>query len=82
MHAPCLARFNDLPSLGATQYIYISMEEMQAVAAHIRSKGRTSIAELAQESSSLGLINFEAKAASTGGAGRGGTPLDFDALLA
>lgn len=44
------------------QFIYISKEEMQAVADFIQQKGRVSIAELAAKSSQF--IDLEAKESS------------------
>lgn len=43
------------------KYIYVSPEEMEAVAAFIKQRGRISIAELADQSGRL--IDLEAKAA-------------------
>jgi hypothetical protein len=58
------------------QYIYITLEEMHAVAQHLTKQGRIRISELAAKSSSL--IDLEPKAT---GSGEGKRPmLDFDAL--
>ncbi|GIL86392.1 hypothetical protein Vretifemale_14722 [Volvox reticuliferus] len=66
------------------KYIYISLDEMNAVASYIRSRGRVAIGELAARSSSL--IDLESKAEATApgaaGAGAAGPTLDFDQLLA
>lgn len=45
--------------MGVLQYIYISMEEMTAVADYIRSKGRVAISELAAKSNQF--IDLTAK---------------------
>ena len=45
----------------AAQYIYISLDEIKAVAAYIKSCGRVSISQLAAKSSAL--IDLEARAA-------------------
>ena len=58
------------------KYIYISPEEMQAVAEFVKARGRVAIAELAAKSA--GLIDLDAKAASATTA----VPmLDFDSVL-
>jgi hypothetical protein len=58
------------------KYIYISPQEMQAVADFVRGRGRVAIAELAARSA--GLIDLDAKAASATSA----VPLlDFDSVL-
>ncbi|KAG2454668.1 hypothetical protein HYH02_000507 [Chlamydomonas schloesseri] len=71
------------------KYIYISREEMGAVAAYIRQRGRVAIGELAARSAAL--IDLEPKAAAEDGAGGGGGAagggagaggLDFEQLLA
>lgn len=51
------------------QFIYISLEEMTAVAEFIKRKGRVSIAELAAKSNTF--IDLEEK---------GGPPADLEAL--
>lgn len=61
----------------AVQYIYISLEEMQAVANYITTKGRVPIAELAAKSNTF--IDLEAKAAPA--SALPGKVLDFDAVL-
>jgi hypothetical protein len=63
------------------KFIYISREEMEAVAAHIRAKGRVSIAALAAASNNL--IDLEAKSGVevvAGGAAGVGAAIDFDSL--
>lgn len=65
------------------KFIYISREEMQSVAAHIRSKGRVSIAALAAASNNL--IDLEAKTGvevvAAGGGATTGPMIDFDSML-
>lgn len=62
------------------QYIYITLDEMRAVARHLTKKGRMTISELALQSSSL--IDLEPRDVGTEG-GHGKRPmLDFDALAA
>ncbi len=58
------------------KYIYISEEEMNAVAGFIRTQGRVAIAELAVKSSKL--IDLDAK---TAAAATSVPMLDFDAVL-
>ncbi len=58
------------------KYIYISLEEMQAVASYIKTKGRVAISELAAKSDTF--IDMEAKAAEA--ALR--PAIDFDSLVA
>ncbi len=60
------------------KFIYISREEMEAVAAFIRKRGRVHIAELAAQSASL--IDLEPKAAAAG-SGADGAAIDFDDVL-
>ena len=48
------------PSLHRVQYIYISVEEMEAVAQFIKNRGRISISELAKKSNTF--IDLESKA--------------------
>ena len=60
------------------KYIYISAEEMQAVARYVRTKGRVAIGELAARSDDL--IDLEGKAAAAG-AGGAGLVVDFDSML-
>lgn len=55
------------------KYVYISVEEMQAVAGYIKERGRVSIAELAGKSAVL--IDLEARQAQHVG---GGEALDLD----
>ncbi|KAG2483696.1 hypothetical protein HYH03_017496 [Edaphochlamys debaryana] len=68
------------------KYIYISLDEMNAVASYIRSRGRVAIGELAARSASM--IDLEQRADAGGaGGGAGGAQgaaggLDFDQLLA
>jgi hypothetical protein len=63
------------------KFIYISRQEMEAVAAYIRTKGRISIAALAAQSSDL--IDLEARAAPAGMAAGSGKPaIDFDDMVA
>lgn len=65
------------------KFIYISREEMEAVAAHIRTKGRVSIAALAAASNNL--IDLEAKTGvevvAAGGGATTGPMIDFDSML-
>lgn len=61
------------------QYIYITLDEMHAVARHLTKKGRVTIRELAANSSSL--IDLEPREAGTEGAGKR-PMLDFEALAA
>ena len=56
---------------GIVQFIYISREEMEAVADFIQQKGRVAIAELAAKSNTF--IDLEAKAAAP--------PADMAAVL-
>lgn len=58
------------------KFIYISEEEMKAVADFIARKGRVSIAELAETSRSL--IKFPDPAAAAAAAGKGLPEIDFD----
>jgi len=60
------------------KYIYISAEEMQAVARYVQTKGRVAIGELAARSDDL--IDLEGKAAAAG-AGDAGLVVDFDSML-
>lgn len=63
------------------KFIYISRPEMEAVAAHIRTKGRISIAALAAQSSDL--IDLEARVAPAAAATGSGKPMiDFDDMVA
>ena len=72
----------------ARQYIYISREEMGAVADYIRQRGRVAIGELAARSATL--IDLEPRpedggataAAAAGGRGAAAGGLDFEQLLA
>lgn len=66
------------------QYIYISLEEMQSVAAFIRSRGRVAIGELAARSASLIDLEPRSDVAGAGAQGAKGAAggLDFDQLLA
>ena len=57
-------------STACVQFIYISKEEMQAVADFIRRRGRVSVAELAAKSNTF--IDLEEKAA------RGNEAIDLD----
>ncbi len=59
------------------QYIYISTEEMQAVANYITSKGRVAISELAAKSNTFIDLELKAAAAETGAQ----PSIDFDSLL-
>jgi len=59
------------------KYIYISLEEMQAVANYIVTKGRVAISELAARSNTF--IDLESKGVEAAVAGR--PAMDFDALL-
>lgn len=65
------------------KFIYISRPEMEAVAAHIRAKGRVSIAALAAASNNL--IDLESKSGvevvAAGGGGTLGPMIDFDSML-
>eukprot|EP00878_Enallax_costatus_P036186 GHUV01040543.1.p1 GENE.GHUV01040543.1~~GHUV01040543.1.p1 ORF type:complete len:137 (-),score=40.52 GHUV01040543.1:183-593(-) len=61
------------------KFIYISKEEMEAVAAYIRRKGRISIAALAAQSNNL--IDLEAKTATSVIAAGPGPAIDFDAMV-
>jgi len=61
------------------KYIYITLDEMHAVAKHLTKKGRVTISELAAQSSSL--IDLEPRTVGTEGAGKR-PMLDFDALAA
>lgn len=64
------------------KFIYISIEEMQAVADYVRRKGRVAIAELAGRSNDLIDLNPRAAEAAAGGGGAAvGPAIDFDALL-
>jgi hypothetical protein len=65
-----------MPTLAAPQYIYISLEEMKAVADFMVKKGRVAIKDLADKSSQL--IDLEPKAAAA--TALPGKTLDFDAL--
>lgn len=60
--APCPTAAHLLPSArsAALQFIYISLEEMTAVAEFIRQRGRIAISELAAKSSQF--IDLEPKA--------------------
>ena len=59
------------------QYIYISLEEMQAVANYINTKGRVAISELAAKSDTF--IDMEVKASTVQVAGA--PAIDFDSLV-
>jgi len=59
------------------QYIYISLEEMQAVANYINTKGRVAISELAAKSDTF--IDMEVKASQVQVAGA--PIIDFDSLV-
>ncbi|KAF6264219.1 DDRGK domain-containing protein [Scenedesmus sp. NREL 46B-D3] len=62
------------------KFIYISRHEMEAVAAHIRAKGRISIALLAAQTSDL--IDLEARAAPAGTAAGSSKPaIDFNDMV-
>lgn len=61
------------------KFIYISKDEMEAVAAYIKRKGRISIAALAAQSNDL--IDLEAKAATSVDAAGPGPAIDFDAMV-
>lgn len=61
----------------ALQYIYISLEEMQAVANYINTKGRVAISELAAKSDTF--IDMEVKATQVQVAGV--PTIDFDSLV-
>ena len=62
------------------KYIYISLEEMQAVAQYITNKGRVAISELAAKSDTF--IDMEVKAAEAMEAAAGARPaIDFDSLV-
>lgn len=60
-----------------TQYIYITLDEMHAVAQRLTKRGRMSISDLAAQSSSL--IDLEPRATGTAGAGKK-QMIDFDEL--
>ena len=66
MHSPPLA-----------QYIYITLDEMQAVAKHLTKRGRMTISELAAQSASL--IDLEPREVESVDAGKR-PMLDFEAL--
>eukprot|EP00775_Hariotina_reticulata_P004954 gene4954-5195_t len=61
------------------KFIYISKEEMEAVAAYIRRNGRISIAALAAQSNDL--IDLEAKSANAVNAAGVGPTIDFDSMM-
>ena len=63
--------------LTLAQYIYISLEEMQAVANYINTKGRVAISELAAKSDTF--IDMEVKASQVLVAGA--PVIDFDSLV-
>ena len=64
--------------LSLAQYIYISLEEMQAVANYINTKGRVAISELAAKSDTF--IDMEVKASQVLVAA-GAPVIDFDSLV-
>lgn len=57
------------------QYIYITLEEMRAVAQHLTKRGRISISELAAQSARL--VDLEPRAMGSGGKR---PMLDFETL--
>lgn len=61
------------------KFIYISKDEMEAVAAYIHKQGRISIAALAAQSNNL--IDLEAKAAAKVQAAGPGPAIDFDTMV-
>jgi hypothetical protein len=61
------------------KFIYISKDEMEAVAAYIRRNGRISIAALAAQSNDL--IDLEAKSANAVTAAGVGRSIDFDSMM-
>ncbi|GFR50077.1 hypothetical protein Agub_g12221 [Astrephomene gubernaculifera] len=65
------------------KYIYISLEEMAAVASFLRQRGRVAIGELAARSAQLiDLEPRQGEGAGAGGGAGGAAGLDFDQLLA
>lgn len=61
------------------KFIYISLDEMEAVAAYIRKKGRVAIGELAARSNEF--IDLEPKAVSNDTAAGTAAAIDFDTVL-